>query len=181
MAGYQAGKADAAVCLVEGLNPMLYRYFVGMVGNTAEAEDLLQETWLRVHRVRHTYRSGEGLLPWVFAIARRVRIDGFRRTRRIQAREVAGEPLPQVPGVAESRHTLRVELESLFRHLSGEQREVVTLLGMSDMDLETVARATGSTPAAVKQKAYRAYRKLRELFGLARPPSVTEGSASSGV
>ncbi len=180
MAHYQAGDADAALRLVEGLNPMLYRYFVRMVGNKAEAEDLLQETWLRVHRVRHTYRSGESLLPWVFAIARRVRIDGFRRMRRIQARELAGESLPHEPGADPSKDTLRLELESLLRHLSGEQREVVSLLGMSDMDLQAVARATGSTPAAVKQKAYRAYRKLRKLLRSAMP-SLAERGTSNGM
>jgi hypothetical protein len=37
---------------------------------------------MRIHRVRHTYRLGEPVLPWVFAIARRVRIDGYRRTPR---------------------------------------------------------------------------------------------------
>jgi RNA polymerase sigma-70 factor (ECF subfamily) len=178
MASYQAGNADAAGRLIGELNPVLYRYFFGMVGTRAEAEDLLQETWLRVHRVRHTYRSREPLLPWVFAIARRVRIDGYRRTRRLHAREVQSERLPEVPDAGTSTHTRQLELDSLLRHLSGEQREVVTLLGMSDLDLEAVARATGSTPAAVKQKAYRAYRKLRELLGTAKTPVAERGASN---
>lgn len=177
MASYQTGNSDAAGRLIGELNPVLFRYFVGMVGNRAEAEDLLQETWLRVHRVRHTYRSGEALLPWLFAIARRTRIDGYRRKRRIQAREQQGERLPELPGTGTSKHTLRSELDSLLRQLSGEQREVVTLLGTLDLDLEAVARATGLTPAAVKQKAYRAFRRLRALFGAAGTARTGEDGA----
>jgi len=47
----------------------------------ADTEDTLPDTWLRIHRVRQTYRPGKPLLPWIHAIARRVRVDHYRQVR----------------------------------------------------------------------------------------------------
>src|SRR5258708_32862381 len=75
MALHQQADASAAAALVDLLSPQLYRFFAWQMGSTNEAEDMLQEVWLRIHRVRHTCRRGEPVLPWVYAIAHRVRID----------------------------------------------------------------------------------------------------------
>ena len=126
---------------------------------------MLQECWLRIHRARHTHRPGTPLLPWIFAIARHTRIDAFRRRRRIQSRESTLEelgelpsPTPDVPRIVES------DLWRLVRKLPPSQQEVIEMLKVSGMSLEEVARATGSTVGAVKQKAHRAYTKLRVML-----------------
>src|SRR6267154_3135044 len=75
MERYQQADPDAPATLVGALSPALLRFFRSQVASREQADDLLQETWLRIHRVRHTYRLGEPVLPWVYAIARRVRID----------------------------------------------------------------------------------------------------------
>ena len=72
MMRYQQADTTAVAVLVERLSPQLYRFFASQMGNRLEAEDMLQDVWLRIHRVRHTYRLGDPLLPWVYAIARRV-------------------------------------------------------------------------------------------------------------
>jgi RNA polymerase sigma-70 factor (ECF subfamily) len=69
MGRYQQADSAAAASLVEILSPRLYRFFASQMGNSNDVEDMLQEVWLRIHRVRHTYRPGEPLLPWVYAIA----------------------------------------------------------------------------------------------------------------
>src|SRR5271169_6263873 len=96
MIRYQNGDPAAAESLLDLLSPQLYFFFSSQMGNRADADDMLQEVWLRIHRVRHTYRPGEPLLSWVYAIARRVRIDNYRRRHRIAAREVATGFLPEV-------------------------------------------------------------------------------------
>jgi RNA polymerase sigma-70 factor (ECF subfamily) len=128
-----------------------------------QADDLLQETWLRIHRVRHTYRPGEPVLPWIYAIARRVRVDGYRRTRRIMLREIAMEVLPERLVEAEPRNP-GPAFDTLVAALPEAQREVITMLKVGGLSLEEVARATSSTVGAVKQKAHRAYERLRKLL-----------------
>jgi len=82
MVRYQGGEAAAIEELVRRLSPTLSRYLLFSQLSAAEAEDLLQDCWLRIHRSRHTYRPPEPVLPWIFAIARHTRLDGYRRGRR---------------------------------------------------------------------------------------------------
>jgi RNA polymerase sigma-70 factor (ECF subfamily) len=122
---------------------------------------LLQETWLRIHQVRHTYRPGEPVLPWFYAIARHIRVDQYRKVRRTETREQQVEQLPDTAAIERDRGP---DLEALLGELPESQREVVAMLKISGMSLEEVARATASSVGSVKQKAHRAYEKLRELL-----------------
>src|SRR5258708_6378967 len=104
MVRYQEGDAAAVETLVTNLSPSLLRFCWGPGMSQSDAEDLLQDCWLRVHRARHTYLPSEPLLPWIFAVARHTRLDAYRRRRRVGSREVlvAGTPEPAsvapVPG-----------------------------------------------------------------------------------
>lgn len=162
MERYQQADPEAPVALVAALSPALLRFFKGQVATREQADDLLQDTWLRIHRVRHTYRPGEPVLPWVYAIARRVRVDGYRRTRRITVHETAVEVLPERAAPV-ARNPLP-SFATLVAVLPDAQREVVTMLKVGGLSLEEVARATSSTVGAVKQKAHRAYDRLRKLL-----------------
>ncbi len=61
---------------------------------------MLREVWLHIYKARHTYRSGEPPLAWVYAIARRVRVDNYRKRCCIEWREVAADVLPEFPAKA---------------------------------------------------------------------------------
>src|SRR5712664_527560 len=163
MERYQQADPDAPAALVGALSPALVRFFMSQVASREQADDLLQETWLRIHRVRHTYRPGEPVLPWIYAIARRVRVDGYRRTRRITLHEIAMESLPERPAQAEPRNP-GPAFDTLVAALPEAQREVVTMLKVGGLTLEEVAGATSCTVGAVKQKAHRAYERLRKLL-----------------
>jgi RNA polymerase sigma-70 factor, ECF subfamily len=75
MSGYQQADEEAARALIEKVSPLLLRYFWAHASHRRFADDLLQDTWMRVHKARHTYRRGEPVLPWIFAIARHVGLD----------------------------------------------------------------------------------------------------------
>ena len=162
MARYRAGDSIAASALVAHLSPQLRRFFLLEPISRSHADDLLQETWLRIHRVRHTYRPGEPVLAWVYAIARHVRADHFRKSYRIRSREesLGGRENLLQPATGRAAHAL--DLESLLAPLPESQREVVFLLKICGLSLEEVARATSSSVGSVKQKAHRAYQTLRK-------------------
>ena len=175
MERYQQADPDAPATLVSALSPALLRFFRSQVASREQADDLLQETWLRIHRVRHTYRPGEPVLPWIYAIARRVRIDGYRRMRRITLHEIAMEVPPEQPVQAEAQNPTPA-FDTLVAALPEAQREVVTMLKVGGLSLEEVARATSSTVGAVKQKAHRAYERLRKLLEI-QPEDGAKGAA----
>jgi RNA polymerase sigma-70 factor (ECF subfamily) len=161
MERYQQADPEAPAVLVGVLSPALLRFFRSDAASREQADDLLQDTWLRIHRVRHTYRPGEPVLPWIYAIARRVRVDGYRRTRRVTFHETAMDVLPDRPRQQDARNPISV-FETLVAILPEAQREIVTMLKVGGLTLEEVADATSSTVGAVKQKAYRAYERLRK-------------------
>lgn len=162
MAGYQNGDGAAAAALIERLSPPLHRFFLAQTVSSRDADDLLQETWLRLHQIRHTYRPGEPVLPWLYAIARHIRVDHFRRTVRQESREQQIEDLERAPAAPQTAGD--PDVEAALHRLPESQREVIVMLKVSGMSLEEVARATSSSVGSVKQKAHRAYEKLRELL-----------------
>jgi RNA polymerase sigma-70 factor (ECF subfamily) len=164
---YQQADAHATAELIRRLSPGLLRFFLAQEATRTEAEDLLQNTWLRIHKARHAYRTGAPVLPWVFAIAKHVRVDGYRKRRRIQQYELATESLPEGSPPHESSGAETPTFESLIAHLPESQREVLTMLKVNGLSLDEVARATSSSVGAVKQKASRAYAKLRTLLSSA--------------
>jgi RNA polymerase sigma-70 factor (ECF subfamily) len=174
MTAYQRADPQAVTALIDRVSPQLHRFFAGQMGSGADADDMLQETWLRIHRIRHTYRPGAPVLPWLYAIAHRVRIDSYRRRRRV-AQEVVVEGLPERAG------EIRPEpdgprFEEMVAELPESQREVISMLKVDGFSIDEIAKATDSTPGAVKQKAHRAYTRLRAVLqeaGFAAPRGVS--------
>jgi len=164
MTQYQSGDAAAVEELVRRLSPALIRFFVRTAG-VSEAEDLLQDCWIRIHRSRHTYRATEPVMPWIFAIARHTGLDGFRKRRRITSREVlVAEPPEAAAQTIEQPKEESDRFTKIVADLPESQREVLIMLKVSGMSLEEVARATSSTVGSVKQKAHRAYERLRQTL-----------------
>lgn len=106
------------------------------------------------------------MLPWIYAIARRVRVDHYRKAVRTAVREQPledlSEAVPASPGEAHHGD----DLEALLAPLSESQREVLEMLKVAGMSLEEVARATSCSVGSVKQRAHRAYEKLRQTMSL---------------
>lgn len=163
MVRYQNADAQAGVALVEVLSPPLFQFFRAQTRNRQDAEDLLQDLWLRVHNARASFRPGEPVLPWLYSIAHRVRVDRYRKNRRVWQHEVVDEStLLNAPAQARAAAS---DVTALLSQLPDSQRELLIMLKVSGLSLEEAARATGSTVGAVKQKAHRAYEKLRKLLG----------------
>jgi len=178
MAGYQQGDFAAATALVNRLSPQLHRFFLVQFVSRRHADDLLQETWLRIHEVRHTYRPDQPVLPWLYAIARNIRVDHYRKIQRAEIREQSLGESSDFPQTTGSASAGTPDLESLLATLPESQREVIAMLKVSGMSLEEVARATSSSVGSVKQKAHRAYERLRELLSGAGMRSLRKGGAS---
>lgn len=168
MVRYQRGDFGAATDLIGSTSPLLHRFFLAQSHSRTDADDLLQETWLRIHKVRHTYRPGEPALPWFYAIARHVRVDHYRKwvrnafgERRIEAMSTEAASIQQQFDQAD-------RFDALLAQLPESQREVIAMLKVAGMSLEEVARATSSSVGSVKQKVHRAYKKLRKTMSTPR-------------
>jgi len=106
MARYCDGEARAFEELYAGLAPRILGYLRAMVGEQAAAEDLLQLTFMKLHRSRATYVRGANPVPWLYTIAHRTCIDEMRRRTRSRVRlsqdgELPHEPTVGITGTAE--------------------------------------------------------------------------------
>ena len=164
---YQQGNRQSANDFAALLHPVLYRYFLAQTGNQAHAEDLIQECWVRIHKGRSSYRPGEPVLPWAFAIARHTKIDEYRKDSARSHREAvvagSGEPVTDPRRAIEQSLAVSAILSRLHELPDG-QREVFVLLKVHGLSVDEVADVVGSSRSAVKQKAYRAYETLRKWF-----------------
>ncbi|HEY4360013.1 MAG TPA: RNA polymerase sigma factor [Bryobacteraceae bacterium] len=163
MTQYQSADPAALNELVRRVSPSLLRYFRASRFGRNDAEDLLQDSWMKIHRSRHSYRSSEPVMPWIYAIARHTRLDAYRKQRRMAEREVLVAAVPEPPQQRSSR-TATDDFGEMVSQLPESQREVLVMLKVSEMSLEEIARATASTAGAVKQKARRAYAALRRAW-----------------
>src|SRR5262245_11788480 len=91
MRAYQAGSLEAFEALYAGLATPLRQYLASIARDRGHAPDLLQDTFLQVHRSRHTYRPALPVRPWIFAIARHVALMDRRTAAR---RPAIGAELP---------------------------------------------------------------------------------------
>ena len=178
MAAYQCGDFDAAAALIERVSPQLHRFFVGQLASRKDADDLLQETWLLIHKVRHTYRAGEPVMPWFCGIARHVRVNHYRKTSRVALHEEQVETPSELPSPTPETPSRPAEMAELLAPLPESQREVILMLKVEGMSLEEVARATSSTVGSVKQKAHRGYERLRERLAAMRLSQCRKGGLS---
>lgn len=164
MTQYQHADAAALDELVRHLSPRLLRYFGASSYGRTDAEDLLQDCWMRIHRSRHTYQTAEPVLPWIYAIARHTRLDAYRKRRRLESREVLVDTMPEPAGRSEHQGLEQHAFKQLIAQLPESQREVIVMMKVAGMSVEEIAKATSSTVGAVKQKAHRAYETLRRAW-----------------
>lgn len=162
MVRYQSGDLAAASALVQELTPQLIRFLSMQSVSRLHTDDLVQEIWLRIHKVRHTYRPGGRFLPWFYSVARHVQVDHYRKVRRVTSREHQVEQ--GFPEPVERAKPEMLDVTALLAELPESQREVVWMLKIAGMSLDDAARATSSTVGAVKQRAHRAYTRLREVL-----------------
>jgi RNA polymerase sigma-70 factor (ECF subfamily) len=189
MAAYAAGDREAFARLFARLAPAVHGFFMRSFGNAAVADDLLQTTFLKVHRARGDYDPRLPLRPWLFTIAARVRVDELRRRYALpetaSEEELARADEAQSVARAGEGETERGDRAAVVRaalaRLPESQRAVVHLHRYEGMTFPEIARVLGTTEGAVKLRAFRAYERLRdELRDLVAGPKAA-GPARAGA
>src|SRR5690349_16431203 len=175
MQRYQDGDAAAFRELYALVAPRLLGYLLKMARSRAVADDLLQQTFLKIHRARAAYVRGADPLPWIYSIAHRTFIDEARKTKRAVVRVGEGEEIPEVvagiDGVSADRRDdgvdpelARAALDALAQ-LPDQQREAVVLTKLDGKSVAEAAEIAGTSVGAMKVRAHRGYEALRKLLG----------------
>ena len=166
----RGGDIEAAASLMERYQHRLYRYLLRMTGQPATAEDLFQQTWLRVMERARSYDPRRPFEGWLFGVAHNAAIDYLRRLRP----DSLDEPLPSGEAPAELLPGSGVDaLEQLLAQERAEWvaeamadlpagfREVLTLRFEEEMKLEEISVVLAMPLGTVKTRLHRALKGLR--------------------
>jgi RNA polymerase sigma-70 factor (ECF subfamily) len=169
MARYAEGDDAAFGEVYDAVAPRLYDYLLGHVRSRALAEDLVQQTFLQLHRGRGSFLAGAELNPWVFAIARRIMIDGFRRRKLEETdlrdrRWMVDETSNEAPDAALAAQRTAGRIYEALARLPESQRTAFTLTKQRGMTVAEAAEALGTTITAVKLRTHRAVETLRAVL-----------------
>jgi len=170
MERYADGDGAAFGALYDALAPRLFAYLLRQTRSRTRAEDLVQQTFLQIHRARGSFLQGAEVTPWAFAIARRLLVDSIRRGRRevLTDGDAPGdEPMaPDAPAdeLVQAQQTADRLARGLAR-LPENQRVAFELLKHEGLSVAEAAGALGITATALKLRAHRAYEALRALLG----------------
>jgi RNA polymerase sigma-70 factor (ECF subfamily) len=170
MLAYQAGRPEAFETLYYALKSRLLQYLTSLALDRTKAEDLLQETFLQMHRSRRTYQPRRPVGPWAFAIARHVflmdrRATG-RRTRHESGNLEAVPELPIPPDV--DRLAERELLRQGLTKLSEDRREAVLLHHVWGFSFREIGGILGIRKGTAKLRAFRGMNDLREYVNSIR-------------
>lgn len=175
MERYSRGEDGVFDELYKRLSPRLYRFCLRLSMRKPEADDLFQETMLRVHRARATYLAGANPMNWAFAISRSVYFDRLRyRRRRPEDLGSAGDVAEHHLLQAEDHHSPEAEARARdlweivtleLGKMSEKNRAAYVLLKEEGLSVKAAAAVLGTTAAVVKQRAHRAYEQLRVALG----------------
>ncbi len=193
MRAAQGGDTAAYRNLLVTIQPRIRSIVLGKIREEAAAEDVVQNSLLSIHRGRSTYRPERPFGPWMRAIVRNSIVDHFRDRKRRGDREVelVVEDWPDESSSAEAgSDRLAPELGVALAALPESQREAVRLIQMEGMSVAEAALRVGISPGALKVRAHRGYRAMRQAlegareggeWRSARPSGATNESTSRGT
>lgn len=164
---FQGGDEFAFVSLYNRYKGAVYAFCVKMLLDRAQAQDVMQETFLRVYENRGRLHSASSFKSWLFTIARNQCLNQLRRTTRQVPLDEGDESLDRLPDtpVSTLEKSERIELVSHFlAQLKPDYREVLILREYHNLTYEEIAAVTRSTLSAVKSRLFKARRKLADYL-----------------
>ena len=177
MTAYQQGDPTALAGLVRRYADPLLGYLVRLCMQRQQAEDVFQETFLRIHRKANRFRAGSRFKPWLYAIATHLAIDSLRRPSRwfVSMDEEETElvdPRP-IPSESAARDDRQAQVRKALESLPPRQRATVVLTYFEGLSYPEAAQSLGCSVGTVKKQMSRALETLARLL----PDAAKEGVA----
>jgi RNA polymerase sigma-70 factor (ECF subfamily) len=172
---YANGSELALETLIRRYLPLIYGFVLRSIGETAQAEDLTQEIFLKVWRGIKKYDAGKSFKTWIFTIARRTLIDYFRKKKIATVAVINGEEgaedvfdalISDELSVLEriQKQELEKELEEQLLKLPPEDRMLLLLYYGQKITFAEIAAMNQESLDTVKSRHRRALIKLRKLI-----------------
>jgi RNA polymerase sigma-70 factor (ECF subfamily) len=161
----RAGRTAGLATLFERHHARVYGYCLRMTGNRASAEDLVQDVFMKMLKYKATFKDDSDLVPWMFGIARNSCLAHLKRRAADQPRAAADVEQTPEAGDEEPRDERQSELvRAALLRLPAERREILVLSRFEYKSYDEIARVLDCSVGAVKVRAHRAMKQLREIY-----------------
>jgi RNA polymerase sigma-70 factor, ECF subfamily len=169
------GDPDAFRVLVERYSVKLFQLAFRMTGNEQDAEDVVQETFLRAHKQLERFESRAGFGTWLHRIAANCSLDLLRKRKRHEVpvdsvelvwKEPASTLLSHAPSPDDQVFHLEVQqkVEAVMEQLTPMERTAFVLRHFEGRSIEEIGSVLGAGPSATKQSIFRAVQKMRRAL-----------------
>jgi RNA polymerase sigma-70 factor (ECF subfamily) len=169
MIAVRAGEIRRLGDLFERYHRPLFGFFVRLTNQPSVGEDLVQIVFYRILKYRHTYRDEGKFSAWIYHLARKVAADHFRKhantpvpTDPVDLHDQAdtdAQPSDQAATSEDQAH-----LRTALARLPLEQREVLVLSRLQNLEHKEIAKLLDCSVGAVKVRAHRALKELRDVY-----------------
>ena len=155
------GDRDALKIIHQYMNRQIYAVAYSVLRDFSLADDIVQETYVKILEKAFSYRKGTNARAWVLSVARNLAIDLFRHRRFEGTEETFAD---QAMRFDESAVVSSMEVKQALDRLDDEERQIITLKIYAGLRHKEIASLLGMTEEAAKKKYQRAAAKLRELL-----------------
>jgi RNA polymerase sigma-70 factor (ECF subfamily) len=139
----------------------VFAYFLRLLGNRQDAEELAQETFVRACSASLRFRGDSSVRTWLFGIARRVFLETIRARGVERPSEIEDRPSEAIGTDPDER----LDLERALASLGDADREALVMVDVLDFEPIEVAGLLGISPETFRVRLHRARARLREAYG----------------
>jgi len=154
---------EAFLELYQSINQPLFAYILGLVADVNEAQDILQETYLKIRSAAHLYQAQGKPMAWIFTIARNLARMHFRQSQR-----VADESIEDVDAEAlfssELDQQYRIVMKNLLEKLDEDERTIILLHAVSGYKHREISQYLEKPLSTVLSRYNRGIKKLRKIL-----------------
>jgi RNA polymerase sigma-70 factor (ECF subfamily) len=155
MRAYQNGSEDAFRLLFERHSGKVYGFLLARLKDRAQADDVFQNTFLKLHQTRTHYDPAFPFSPWLFTVCKSVMVDYIRKQKRVLEDELDENQIV----VPDTVPNFAIDLGGLPQ----QQQQAIDLRFREDLDFDEIAKRLETSPANARQLLSRGIKRLRNL------------------
>lgn len=165
------GDREAFVTLTRRYQRKVFALAYSFFGNTEDALDIVQETFLRLYQKVHMFKKGRNFQSWLLQIAKNICIDVYRKQHRknqppeFERQRVEMDPVDAESSDGYSRQDLQRIFSSCLQKLTDKQRMVFLMKHTNELKYSEIAQILEIAPGTVKSLHFKAVQNMRALAG----------------
>lgn len=158
------GDLEKLTILFDRYNVRIFNYFNKMIQNKMVSEDLTQDVFVKVVKYRTSYKNGK-FASWIFTVARNIFSTYYQNLKKERFNDIDDENIvANIDLVTESNQDNLDHMQKAILQLSNSDRELIVMHRFQEINYQQIAEIIGSNENAVKVKAHRALKKLKDIY-----------------